>query len=152
VILLPPGLQDCTLHPQAQNHTKQLATANGQQVFRLKPDLLFRQGDSYPLLVDTKYKRLSNDNQRLGISQSDFYQMYAYAHRYHCPRVVLIYPQTAGPLQADFKLIGHDATISAVTLNLHRDLSQPSNRQALAAELKGHLAPETNYETISQLA
>lgn len=64
--------------------------------------------------------------------------MYAYAQRYDCPRVVLIYPQTAGmrePLRASFRLEDCDKTVVCATVNLHRDLSGRTGRNELAGEL-----------------
>jgi 5-methylcytosine-specific restriction enzyme subunit McrC len=140
--ILPPPLQDCTFHPQARQHTRYLARTAAGPVFRLKPDLALRNGDHFPLLLDTKYKRLKATDARLGISQADFYQMFAYAHRYQCPRILLIYPQIETLLRADFQLEGEGASITAVTVNLHRDLSSPSSRQSLKRELRAAFIKE----------
>lgn len=142
-VVLPESLQGCTLHPQTRQHARHLAwTGGGQRVFLLKPDLAFRQRERFPLLLDTKYKTLAAEDLRLGISQSDFYQMFAYAHRYQTPHVMLIYPQTSEPLRTRFQLAGHSAVISAVTVNLHRDFGRPEHRRALAREIKEIIATE----------
>jgi 5-methylcytosine-specific restriction enzyme subunit McrC len=143
---LPESLQDCTLHSQAKYHTRHLARTNdGQPVFKLKPDLMFRRGSEFPLLVDAKYKLLTPEDRRLGVSQSDFYQMFAYAHRYHSPAVILLYPQDRTPLRARFKLAGHNAAISAATVDLHRDFSRSENRRALAKEIKAIISTEITH-------
>lgn len=135
--ILPPSLQTCSLHPQTKQLPRYLAqTAVQKRVFRLKPDLALYDGSAFPLLLDTKYKKLKQTNQRLGVTQSDFYQMYAYAHRYGAPNVILLYPQTGPPLQKQFLLEDHKAVITAATVNLHQDLSQPQGRQALIDELQ----------------
>lgn len=134
--ILPPTLHHCTLHPQTRGHTRYLAQAATGPVFRLKPDLAIRDGDRFPLLLDVKYKRLKARDRRLGIAQSDFYQMFAYAQRYRCAQVLLLYPQTDEAHTAHFKLAGETAvTVTAVTVNLHRDLGSPVERQALKDEL-----------------
>lgn len=58
-------------------------------------------GDSF--LVDTKYKVLGAEKQHGGLSQADFYQMYAYgsAGKRHYNDIVLLYPTTAG-IQSTF--------------------------------------------------
>lgn len=147
--ILPPLLQNCTFHPQARQHTRHLARKVTRPVFRLKPDLALRSGDSFPLLLDTKYKRLKAADARLGISQADFYQMFAYAHRYQCPHILLVYPQIETALRADFQLEEGTASVTAVTVNLHHDLSSSTGRQALKRELQAALIKEewTNGST-----
>jgi 5-methylcytosine-specific restriction enzyme subunit McrC len=128
------------LIPQAYTTTLHLArTSNGEPVFRLKPDLAFRNGDSFPLLLDAKYKQLKPTDRKLGVSESDFYQMHAYAHRYQCPRVLLLYPQTADipqPLQAEFALEDSERVIVAATVDLRGDLSKSQERDKLTTRLK----------------
>jgi 5-methylcytosine-specific restriction enzyme subunit McrC len=141
--ILPPWLQDCTLHPQTRGHTRFLAqTAEGTAVFRMKPDLALRQGANYPLLVDTKYKLLHGEDARLGIAPSDFYQMFAYSRRYNCPHVLLLYPQGEQPLRQRFALPDGAGTISAATVDLRRDLRGRHGRLALLAELREIMTSE----------
>ncbi|HLL17045.1 MAG TPA: hypothetical protein VK388_18435, partial [Pyrinomonadaceae bacterium] len=105
---------------------------------RLEPDLAFRHADTFPFLLDAKYKRLNPRDAHLGVSTSDIYQMHAYARRYDCPRVLLLYPQTAdtpAPLSARFTLHG-GSVVAAATVNLSVPLDQAQGRAALADELK----------------
>lgn len=64
--------------------------------FLLKPDIVGRAGGKPVWIIDTKWKELSQQEAREGVTQGDMYQMYAYAQRYECPEVVLIYPHHAG--------------------------------------------------------
>ena len=144
--ILPPSLTDCRLLPQNRHFTRHLAvTELGQGAYRLKPDMALRLGDSYPVLVDMKYKRLKQKNGRLTISQSDFYQMFAYSRRYDCPYVLLLYPQTDTPLRSHYTVVGETAVIAAATINLHRDLSGGNGRQALIDELNEIFSQEVNH-------
>ncbi|MBC8134497.1 MAG: hypothetical protein H8F28_01250 [Fibrella sp.] len=99
-LCLPDDLADCTILPQTRGAIRYLATRETpptQNLFALEPDIAFQNpaDKSFPLLLDTKYKRLDgNERTNLGVSQSDLYQMFAYAHRYDCPRVILLYPAT----------------------------------------------------------
>lgn len=89
---LVPGAR---LTPQPSRHS--LCKHNDTAMFRLKPDLLLELGH-YAWVLDTKWKRLDeNDSQnRYGLSQADFYQLFAYGQRYLAGRgeLALIYPRT----------------------------------------------------------
>jgi 5-methylcytosine-specific restriction enzyme subunit McrC len=135
--ILPNHLQDCELLPQSVGAVRYLAKNCNKSVFQLKPDLVMRQNFDFPLIMDTKYKRLKEGDRKLGVSQADFYQMYAYAQRYNCPNVFLIYPQVVGmsELRARFAIEG--GMITAATIDLCGDLSKREERDKLVARLKG---------------
>lgn len=60
--------------------------------FSLRPDIVMER-DNKVYILDTKWKLLNNDkSQNYGISQSDLYQMFAYAKKYSSHHVFLIYP------------------------------------------------------------
>ena len=137
--ILPLSLSHCELLPQGQRVMKYLANREGQQVFRLKPDLVFQNSEKFPVVIDVKYKHLNEAERKLGVAESDFYQMYAYANRYACPRVVMLYPQTvelSAPQRVRFNLEGTSQEIWATTVNVLQDLSEPDAKQALKAELR----------------
>lgn len=51
--------------------------------FALRPDIVLRnKKKNCTIIIDTKWKKLSTLRQNYGISQSDMYQMYAYAKKY----------------------------------------------------------------------
>lgn len=137
--ILPVGLQPCELLSQSHGETLYLAKRDGADVFRLRPDLVFRDGDHFPLLIDMKYARLDAGVKASGIAQANFYQMYAYARRYECPRVLMLYPQTSempAPHRARFVTSKGDNVIEAATIDLRLDLSIDKGRQKLIRELK----------------
>ena len=137
--VLPEFLQGCQLLPQGRNAVFYLARHQGKRVFKLKPDLVFRQGTYYPLLMDFKYKRLDPGDRKIGIAEADFYQMYAYLNRFQAPQVTLVYPQTAGmaePIRSSFLLEGSSGEIRVVTVNLLRDLTAKGAHKELIAELR----------------
>ncbi|MAM59868.1 hypothetical protein [Maritimibacter sp. UBA3975] len=75
-------------------HSRNYALSDN--LFRMIPDILF-DDQTAPIIVDTKWKQLrSDDPRKLGVSQSDVYQMLAYGHGYASenvrPRLVLLYP------------------------------------------------------------
>ena len=63
--------------------------------FTLKPDLILEIGNK-TILADTKYKIIYSDEKdpKKGISQSDLYQMLAYAVRFKIDQIILFYPNT----------------------------------------------------------
>jgi 5-methylcytosine-specific restriction enzyme subunit McrC len=63
--------------------------------FSLRPDIVIEKNGIVTIL-DTKWKLLnSEEGKNSGISQSDLYQMYAYAKKYESNNIVLIYPISA---------------------------------------------------------
>jgi 5-methylcytosine-specific restriction enzyme subunit McrC len=64
--------------------------------FKMDVDLVLTDNTNRTLLVDTKYKALEIEARHMGLSQTDFYQMYAYgrAGKEHHNELVLLYPAT----------------------------------------------------------
>lgn len=83
------------LTAQATRHS--LCEHAGQGMFRLEPDLLLQAGQQRWVL-DTKWKRLDSTDRhnKYGLSQADFYQMFAYGQKYlgGSGELALIYPKT----------------------------------------------------------
>lgn len=85
---------------KAQASSEYLCGHNDQQWFKLKPDFLIKQGKE-TWVLDTKWKLLNQAlggaKEKYGLSQSDFYQLFAYGHRYLPAEgeMFLIYPSTA---------------------------------------------------------
>ena len=92
--------QEYSLKEQIRSET--LVKHKGENWFRLKPDLTLHVGsDKSPICVmDTKWKLLDaskeNGTKKYGLSQSDFYQMFAYGQKYLNGegQLILIYPKT----------------------------------------------------------
>ena len=84
------------LTAQAARHS--LCQHDGSAMFRLEPDLLLQQGKQ-TCVLDTKWKRLdaADRQNKYGLSQADFYQLFAYGQKYlaGCGEMALIYPRTA---------------------------------------------------------
>jgi 5-methylcytosine-specific restriction enzyme subunit McrC len=61
--------------------------------FALRPDIVITRDDGSRIILDTKWKLLSNNPRKnYGISQADMYQMYAYSKKYNTPEIWLLYP------------------------------------------------------------
>jgi len=82
--------QDCH-HYLIENHQE-------RSIFQLRPDIVMSKDWSWipPIVLDTKRKLIDETNRKkkYNISQSDMYQLFAYAEKYWCQDVVLIYPKT----------------------------------------------------------
>ena len=63
-----------------------------RNAFLLRPDILVYQGQKPWLVADTKWKRLDPRQTNLGVSETDLYQVLAYAHRFETDRAILLYP------------------------------------------------------------
>jgi McrBC 5-methylcytosine restriction system component len=98
-----------TLSPDAvltaQSADQYLCHHASRRMFCLKPDLLIDTAEQRWIL-DTKWKRVdvARPEQNYGLSQGDFYQLFAYGHKYcrngELPKLVLIYPAWSGFQQA----------------------------------------------------
>ena len=89
------GAQGLTV--SLQGPRKYLAErTNGNPVFQLRPDIVASHESGIAFIIDTKWKRLDESDNREGIATPDIYQMYAYANQYAAPDVVLLYPHHAG--------------------------------------------------------
>ena len=86
----------CRLVTQAQDHY--LVNHENKSWFYMKPDMLvINREEGNILVLDAKWKLLNMDaNNKYGLSQPDFYQMYAYGHNYLEGKgdMALIYPKT----------------------------------------------------------
>jgi 5-methylcytosine-specific restriction enzyme subunit McrC len=90
--------------------------------------------------VDTKYKLLDPYAAKCGVAESDAYQMFAYARRYECSRVVLLYPQNGEEIVRRWGSEEAGPTwLEARTLNLKCDFSKKADRDGLRQALAGIL-------------
>jgi 5-methylcytosine-specific restriction enzyme subunit McrC len=143
--ILPPELADCEVLVQTRGANRCLAQWESRPVFQLKPDIAFRMSNQFPVLLDTKYKRLDRTNGKLGIAEADFYQMHAYAHRYKSGRVFLVYPEMAemgGPMRREFRIEDTEIRVIAATVNLKQELHSGYGRARLIEELRSLLREE----------
>jgi len=80
--------------------SRHLCEHRSESWFRLQPDFMIEQGNRQWVL-DAKWKRvdsaLGNSRDKYGLSQTDFYQLFAYGHHYlqGAGELFLIYPKTS---------------------------------------------------------
>lgn len=132
--ILPAAWKDAEIVLQAAKRRMFLADriesgqAQGKPVLRIVPDILFTDAMGVSLLIaDAKYKRLSPEKPDAGVDQGDVYQLLAYSHRWHCPRILMLYPASS-PFRQRFVLKlnpDHEVSIQIAELNLQQPLDQP---------------------------
>src|SRR5690606_9138236 len=81
------------IRTQATGHV--LCRENGRPMFQLRPDFIVEHAGS-AWVVDAKWKLLDAADRpnHYGLAQADFYQMFAYGHRYlrGAGQLLLVYP------------------------------------------------------------
>ncbi|EJD6671046.1 McrC family protein [Providencia rettgeri] len=103
---------DWTIKCQSRQHS--LTHYNDKKFFQLKPDILLlpkSHKQNSLQIYDAKWKIINSEDEGIknaGLSQSDFYQMYAYGMKYLNGKgdIFLIYPAHEGfkkPYQSPFK-------------------------------------------------
>lgn len=126
-----------SLHTQVKG--KHLAKYQNRGRFALRPDLMIRLGELNKVVMDTKWKLLDVDAFNVNISQSDIYQMFAYAKKYlnrpdEGNDVILIYPYQDNfdkPLPEPFDLDdGHKLWVVPFKINesMRSELFMPNGR------------------------
>lgn len=84
---------------KAQMRTEYLVKHQGKSMFRLQPDLVILDSLLPVSILDTKWKlidsSLDDSSRKYGLSQSDFYQLFAYGEKYlkGNGELFLIYPR-----------------------------------------------------------
>lgn len=127
---------------QSQKPCKSLLkTGDGKQLFLMRPDVTYNKGKDW--ILDTKWKLINTQERKMNISQADLYQMLAYAVRYGCQNIILLYPhhskiaQKAGVIK-QFGMQGAQDTIVATLTVATIDLGS-SNIQAFQKNINEQL-------------
>jgi 5-methylcytosine-specific restriction enzyme subunit McrC len=96
----------------------------GKKRFRTTPDILVKRGDDVVFIIDAKWKLIGKnpEDEKRGVSQSDIYQMMAYARLYRCPELVLLYPHHGGlgvePLEARYTMMEGKEQLRIASIDL----------------------------------
>lgn len=89
---------DLTVHSQGGlRYCLMEEGADGKERFQTAPDILIKRNGEPVMVIDTKWKVIGRnpEDKKRGVSQSDVYQMMAYARLYRCRELVLLYPHHA---------------------------------------------------------
>lgn len=77
------------------------------RAFALRPDIVLEYSGR-TVVLDTKWKLLSNFSRNNGISQSDMYQMYVYSKKYGADSIGLLYPLSETVVKNDIRYMSDD--------------------------------------------
>jgi len=82
---------------RTQEASRHLATCGDSPAFTLKPDISVWKsradgGEEVIRILDAKWKRIDPGKTNWGVGEADVYQLLAYAVRYQCSRLELVYP------------------------------------------------------------
>ncbi len=103
--------------------------------FALRPDIVITRDDGKKIILDTKWKSLTNRPRvNYGISQADMYQMYAYAKKYGTSQVWVLYP-----LNDDMRNSADISFISEDGVSVHVFFVDIPNIETSLAKLKTEL-------------
>ena len=88
---------DLTVRAQDRRHYC-LVDPAGSRRFQVRPDIVVHRGSQTVMVIDTKWKRISDriEDPKQGVAQAEVYQMLAYSRLYDCSRIMLLYPHHAG--------------------------------------------------------
>src|SRR5690606_38288085 len=90
-------------------------------VFMTKPDISIMFDNTVVKIADTKYKKLTEDDAKYGVSQADLYQMFAYSRKYKTKDITLIYPKT-NHVQIHTLELPDETTVNIRSVDLRRDI------------------------------
>ena len=96
----------------------------GRERFQTTPDILIKRDGQAVMVIDTKWKLIGRnpEDKKRGVSQSDVYQMMAYARLYQCRDVMLLYPHHAGlgveALEAGYGMMEGDERLRIASVDL----------------------------------
>ncbi|MBS1051902.1 McrC family protein [Gluconobacter japonicus] len=97
---------------------------NGRARFQTSPDILIKHHGQTQVVIDTKWKLIGRnpEDKKRGVSQSDVYQMMAYARLYQCRDLLLLYPHHAGlgsdALNASYAMMAGDERLRIASVDL----------------------------------
>lgn len=106
-----------------QKPQQYLGEYNSSGIFLLIPDITLTESKKVKLILDAKYKKLS-DRENSFVKQSDIYQMIAYAGHYDCKEILLVYPLYKGeklkeePIAIKIKIFNENVIIKILQLDI----------------------------------
>ncbi len=140
-ILNDTDFYNCNIHLQTK---KKWLIEKPTRSFGLRPDIVLSSRGDAKLIIDTKYKILDSTKQYFGVLQDDIYQMFAYAKKYECSDIILLYPwnERVGDFQNKTGILktyhfDDNTRLHIATINLMRDLRDKKEQNNLKRELRG---------------
>jgi 5-methylcytosine-specific restriction enzyme subunit McrC len=134
--------RDLTIHSQGGlRYCLMEEGEGGKERFQTTPDILIKRNGQTMMVIDTKWKLIGRnpEDKKRGVSQSDVYQMMAYARLYQCREVMLLYPHHASlgsePLDAGYAILEGDERLRIASVDL------VAGRVAVERQVAGLIGP-----------
>ncbi|MDR0354816.1 MAG: McrC family protein [Deltaproteobacteria bacterium] len=112
--------------------------------FSLRPDIVMVHGGS-TVVMDAKWKMLSENARNYGVSQADMCQMYAYGKKYAAEKVILLYPKSEEAPHAE---ISHQSNDGVKVEAAFMDLLNPDASARAIAYRARNIAVEGRQELL----
>ena len=91
--ILSLNLENSVVYLQHSKYKLLVSEKSNRGIFNLRPDIVIEVDGKESIIIDTKWKRISDSYNRHGVKRDDLYQMYAYLTRYpDVKNVILLYP------------------------------------------------------------
>lgn len=113
-----------TIYRQHSKYKLLINEETSKGIFKLIPDIVIEENKQYKLIIDTKWKRLNDNNNGYGVKREDLYQMYSYLTRYKdVSEVILLYPKNSDSKTCSRWRLEEDKSklISIFTVNLRNE-------------------------------
>ncbi|TDH26789.1 hypothetical protein EXU57_08230 [Segetibacter sp. 3557_3] len=117
-----------------------LATCNNEGAFLLKPDFTIQTHEGITIILDTKFKYPFDKKGGVAISKSDLYQVTAYALRYNCKQLYLLYPKFIG-VENEASLLAEyfiESAAGRITLSVIQIDVMEKDIEKIGATIKTH--------------
>jgi len=118
---------------------KLLNNIDGRKLFTMKPDIYVKDklNGKPAAILDTKWKLLSGDEKKMGVSQADLYQMYTYAGSYDVPKVMLLYPKqhNLGWIDSQWNFSDETKSIEIIQIDIESVLKGRKNFRKYLSDL-----------------
>lgn len=109
----------------------------GNGNFNLKPDITIQSQKKIQVIIDTKYKKLYQKKLRNGVSDRDLYQMFGYFHKYHKPKIILLYPKYNTTVSDNyFFYLNSEIPLNISTVDLKVSLYTSEGEWTIVKQLK----------------
>jgi len=130
---------------------------SNKELFRLIPDICV--GDpNIEAIIDLKYKELDKTDWRLGVSQTDVYQMYTYATKTNTNKCMLLYPEVLLEQKKDLIIsipsnegANRDVLLLIRAIRLSYDMNDIDEWEKFRIELRNIVKPLIVNRNISEI-
>ncbi len=137
-----------------QGPRKHLAFHKGTGHVELKPDITILHNSEVLYVIDAKFKNPFDGSEHITLESTDIYQIVAYAVRYQCKNVFLLYPRFKGQPIRDTELVHYKIPTETGNINLRIlqiDIMQVDDNKTQSHLMKSILF-DNNIDSLQEAA